>query len=99
MMRCHVSHGDDPLHVCLHCGHPAGSHLYPSGICVECAEFQLARLDMQEELHTRVDRLGFAVQVLTERLDAGRIEDMERRLNALVSTWPSSWPQQSRGVS
>lgn len=95
MIRCHLHHDEVPTNTCLSCGHAAGSHMFPSGICVECAEVQLARLDMTEELHTRVDRLGFAVQVLTERLDAGRLEDMERRLDALVS----SWPHQSKGDS
>jgi hypothetical protein len=78
----------EPTNVCLACGHAVGSHLYPSGICVECAELQLARLDLHEEMHTRLDRLAFAVQVLTERLDAGRIEELERRLGDFVSSWP-----------
>lgn len=88
MIRCHVHRDADPSFTCLGCGHAVGSHLYPSGICVECAEVQLARLDMTEELHRRVDQLAFAVQVLSERLDAGRIEDMEHRLDTFVSSWP-----------
>ena len=92
-MRCRVAHGAEPTHICLACGHAVGSHLYPSGICVECAEVQMARLDLTEQLHTRVDQLAFAVQVLTERLDAGRLEEMERRLDTFVSSWPRAGAQ------
>ena len=87
-MRCMITAGLAPENKCLDCSHFVGSHLFPTGICMECAEFQLARLDMTEEMHTRVDQLGFAVQVLTERLDAGRLAEMERRLDEFVSSWP-----------
>jgi hypothetical protein len=68
------------------------SHIHPLGWCIECAELELARLDMQEEMHVRLDRLAFAVQTLTERLDAGRIEELERRLDEFTSRWPRKGP-------
>lgn len=38
---------------CGSCGHPVGSHLYPSAVCVECAV--LSRLDRIEERLRRLE--------------------------------------------
>jgi hypothetical protein len=57
-------------------------HWFPTGFCLGCVEGQLI------EATERTDRLAFAVQVLTERLDAGRIEEVERRLDEFVQSWP-----------
>ena len=93
-MRCRINPGSPPSARCLDCGHEVQEHIYPTGFCLGCMEIGLARLDMTEELHRRVDQLGFAVQVLSERLDAARIEMLEKRLDAFVS----SWPRTERGV-
>ena len=78
---------------CLNCGHANVEHWFPTGFCLACVEVELGRLDLHEEMHTRIDQLAFAVQVLTERLDAGRIEELERRLDAFVSSWPRAGAQ------
>ena len=81
---------------CLNCGHANVEHWFFDGVLFGRAsrsESLVRRLDLHEEMHTRIDQLAFAVQVLTERLDAGRIESLEHRLDAFVSSWPRAGAQ------
>jgi hypothetical protein len=81
-MRCHINQNAPLDAPCIDCGHQVREHWFPTGFCLGCVELQLI------EATERTDRLAFAVQVLTERLDAGRIENLERRLDEFVQSWP-----------
>ena len=92
-MRCYIAPGAPLEARCLTCGQRTLSIGSRHRFCLGCVEVELGRLDLHEEMHTRLDQLAFAVQVLTERLDAGRIEDLERRLDEFVSGWPRAGAQ------
>ena len=70
-MRCHIAPGAPVNATCMECGHHVSSHLSLDGRCVDCIE-------------QRLERLSFAVQVLTEKVDNAQLE----RLDVICSAWP-----------
>jgi hypothetical protein len=84
MRRCLIPDEAPAGAICMQCYHPLREHVAGSGLCLDCLDIQLARLEMTEALHVRVDQLAFAVQVLTERLDNAQLD----RLDAIASAWP-----------
>jgi hypothetical protein len=79
-MRCAIAPNAPLTAVCNDCGHVVREHW--TEFCLACIELKLI------EATNRTDRLALAVQVLTERLDAGRIENLERRLDEFIQSWP-----------
>lgn len=58
---------------CPYCRHTIGSHLYPSGMCLECAADEMntvtARLTLSISAQERIDQLANAIVFLVQRLE------------------------------